>query len=98
MYKNAEAKSLEERARQLRKEAFDERPLPDFWRKGQKVRFLHEKEWAWGAGAVAEVIEVRDGSIPADKYQVFWASQDKGKTRFWTTPDEVELVSDVVSE
>jgi len=98
MSKLAEAMELEAKAARLRKEAFDERPLPDFWRVGQKVRFLDAKEWAWNAGTVATVVEVRDRSVPAKDYQVFWTSTRPGEHKFWTTPDEVELVADVGTE
>lgn len=82
-------------ASRLRKEAFAERKLPDFWRVGQKVKFLCNKEWAWGAGTVAEIVEVLNPKTPADQYQVFWTATNPGKHAFWTTPDEVELVEDV---
>lgn len=91
--KLARAAALEAEAAALRRNAFDMRPLPDFWRVGQKVRTLNHKEFAWDAGAVMTVIEVREPHVPASKYQVFFTSGGYG--RYWTTPAEVELVEDV---
>lgn len=82
------AEMLESEAKRLRKKAFDNRPLPDFWRVGQKVRLLKTKEWCADAGDVLMIVEVRD-------HNVFWTSPLNGTGRYWTTPDEVELVEDV---
>ena len=82
------AEMLESEAKRLRKKAFDNRPMPDYWRVGQKVRLLKNKEWCADAGAVLMVVEVRD-------YNVFWTSPLNSTGKFWTTPDEVELVEDV---
>jgi hypothetical protein len=92
--KLARARELEIEANRLRKEAFEERPLPDKWRIGQMVRFIVDKEWAWGAGTVAQIVKTDKSDKPADKYQVFWTSTDPGKHLFWTTPNEVEFVSE----
>lgn len=86
------AAQLEAEARQLRKQAYDERPLPAHWEVGQKVRTLADKEWAWNAGDVMTIVELRDRGKPASEYQVFWTAHASGKGRYWTTPDEVELV------
>lgn len=89
------AARLEAEAAALRKRAFDDRPLPDFWRVGQRVRLIKDKEWAYPAGTEVEVVKVRDPDTPAKEYQVFWTSTNHGKELYWTTPDEVELVQDV---
>ena len=82
------AEMLESEAKRLRKKAFDNRPMPDSWRVGQKVRLLKNKEWCADAGDVLMIVEVRD-------HNVFWTSPPNGTGRYWTTPDEVELVEDV---
>ncbi|CAA2139559.1 hypothetical protein [Hyphomicrobium sp. ghe19] len=94
--KLSKAAALEAEARLLRSEAFNDRPLPDFWRVGQKVRTLERKEWAWSAGAIMTIVEVRDPKIPAKDYQVFWTRHhlSKGGEKFWTEPNDVELVED----
>jgi hypothetical protein len=88
------AAQLEAEARDLRRQAHAERPLPDFWRVGQKVRTLADKAWAWKAGDVMTITELRDEGTPALDYQVFWTAHAREFGRFWTTPDEVELVED----
>jgi hypothetical protein len=95
MKKIAEAARLEDKAARLREEAFNERPLPDFWRVGQTVRLIRSIEFGYDAGQTAQVVEVRDPTIPASEYQVFWISQRPKQERFWTTPADVELVEDV---
>ena len=78
--------------------AFENRPLPVRWEIGQKVRFLRDSEWAWGAGGIAYVVGFRDDSKKklAHEYQVFYTSPTLGKERgmWWTTPNDVELVVD----
>jgi len=86
------AAALESEAAALRKQAYDERHLPDFWRRGQKVRTLADKDFAWNAGDVMTIVELRNEGTPANRYQVFWTTHGKGDGRYWTTPDEVELV------
>lgn len=92
--KLARAAELEAEASQLRAAVFRGRPLPDFWRVGQKVRFVKSQEYGFQSGDVAEIVDVKDPEIPANKYQVFWTSTDIKTHRYWTTPDEVELVKD----
>lgn len=89
------AEELERMAAKLRKDAA--RKLPDFWRVGQKVRYLENSEWAWSKDDTAFVLELRDEKekIPADQYQVFYTGQKGRHGRYWTTPDDVELVEDV---
>ena len=53
------AEMLESEAKRLRKKAFDNRPMPDSWRVGQKVRLLKNKEWCADAGDVLMIVEVR---------------------------------------
>ncbi len=89
------AEMLENEAKRLRKKAFDNRPLPDFWRVGQKVRLLKNKEWCADAGTVMMIVDLDEFEEPAKNYQVFWTSPLNGTGRYWTTPDEVELVEDV---
>lgn len=86
------AKALREEAQRLEAEAV--RPLPKKWELGMRVRFLRHKEWAWSAGTEATVIELSDefkGS-PGNEYQVFWTEPDGGCAKWWTTPDDVEIV------
>ena len=90
--KLARAAELEAQARSLREAAYNERPLPDFWRVGQKARFIRDQDFGFQKGTIATIIEVKDAGKPASEYQVFLTSNDSGRTRFWTTPDEVELV------
>lgn len=92
-----QAEELERQAAKLRKQA--ERKLPDFWRVGQKVRYLEDREWAWSKGETAEVIKLRDEykKTPGDQYQVFYTGNPKSDFggSYWTTPNDVELVEDV---
>jgi hypothetical protein len=95
------AAALEAEAAKLRREAFDQRPLPDHWRVGQTVRYLNNQDWAWSAGGIAKIVEIGKDYVgqPAREYAVFWTSSDNGKThRFWTTPSDVELVKDVATK
>lgn len=95
------ANMLESEAKRLRKKAFDNRPLPDFWRVGQTVRLLVDKEWCADAGTLMTIVELDTSTRlnkpeePAKNYQVFWTTPVNGSGQFWTTPDEVELVEDV---
>lgn len=89
------ARELEAEARQLRKEA--NRKLPDFWRVGQKVRYIRSSEWAFDKGDIAIVTEIREEcrNRPANEYQVFFTRPlCISDGRFWTTPDDVELIED----
>ena len=93
------AQQLEDEAKALMEQAFNERPLPDRWRVGQKVRVLVDKEWCCSAGAIMVVAEIRPeySETPSHEYQVFYTAfdGDRGRYgRYWTTPDEVELVED----
>jgi len=91
------AEMLESEAKRLRKKAFDNRPLPDFWRVGQTVRLIKDKEWCANAGTIMTIVEL-DAVYTvrqAKNYQVFWTTPINGKGIYWTTPDEVELVEDV---
>lgn len=93
---------LEKRAANFRTEAakleaqfFMTRPLPEKWQKGQRVRFLKTSEWAWAKGSEATIVEVRKEykTYKATQYQVFYTSPDSGDAIWWTTPNDVELVS-----
>lgn len=92
------AAQLEAQAKQLRREAFAERPLPDHWRVGDRIRYIRNKEHCCEAGALGVVVEVEHPERPAAEYQVFytrpdgWTTTLGGTARFYTTPDEVELV------
>jgi hypothetical protein len=87
----ATAKSREE-------QVFNSRPLPKVWKIGQKVRYTRDSEWAWSKGDVGFIIELwdRDKGKPTHEYQVFYtAIGEKKYGRYWTTPDDVELIEDV---
>lgn len=92
-----QAEELERKAAELRKEAA--RKLPDFWKVGQRVRYINDREWAWEKGAIAQVIELRNEykKTPGNEYQVFYTSNPNSEFggRYWTTPDDVELLDDV---
>jgi hypothetical protein len=94
-----EYKELEKKLEKYRKSKFGNRPLPNKWRVGQKVRFLSDSEWAWSKGSVWYVVELRPeyANCFASEYQVFYTSPDMTKKKgiFWTTPNDVELVEDV---
>lgn len=95
--KRDRAKLLHGLARQLSAEAYAERPMPEHWEVGQKVRYLRDKEWCSDAGETGVIVAVSDecAEKPAYEYQVFWTLPDKYKNRgarFWTTPGDVELV------
>jgi hypothetical protein len=92
--KLSRAAALRAEADALEELAFKTRPLPDFWRVGQKVRTLGN-HFAWSKGAIRRIVELRDPGTPADQYQVFWTSPDNGQGVFWTIPSDVELVEDV---
>jgi hypothetical protein len=97
--KMTRADELEAEARRLRKEAFDGRPMPDCWRVGQKVRYLHKSEWAWNAGNTGTVVEVpkEHQGKPAKEAQWFYTGVgSKCFGRYHTTPIDVELIEDVI--
>lgn len=87
------AKELRDEADRLEREAG--RPLPDKWEKGMRVRFLQSKEWAWSKGTEATVTKLSDECKDRKgyEYQVFWTKPDSGGATWWTTPDDVELVT-----
>jgi hypothetical protein len=91
-------KPLKEASQELKvlfEEAFNQRSLPEFWRVGQKVRYLRDSEWAWSIGSIGYVVELRPEykNTPANEYQVFYtAIGEKRFGIFWTTPEDVELV------
>lgn len=89
-----EAAKLRERADEL--DMLSERPLPTTWEVGQRVRFVRDKAWMCSKGATGKVIEVKPESkgISADQYQVFFTSLDGCRGKFWTTPDDVELITE----
>lgn len=95
-----EASRLEAAAQVLRRAAFAERPLPDHWRVGDRIRYIRNKEHCCDAGALGVVVEVKHPERPASQYQVFytqpdgWANTLGGTARFYTTPDEVELATE----
>ena len=86
---------------EARRAAFANRPLPDHWRVGDRIRYIRDKEHCCDAGALGVVVDVSPECAfnSADEYQVFWTRPDGwantlgGGARFWTTPDEVELVT-----
>lgn len=84
-YRLERAKELREEADRLEAEAA--RKLPEKWKIGMRVRFLHDKDWAWKAGQEATVVKVREDQ------KVFWTVPDSGtrNATWWTTPDDVEL-------
>lgn len=89
------AEMLENEAKRLRNKAFDNRPLPDFWRVGQIVRLIKDKEWCADAGTLMKIVQLDKPEEPASRYQVFWTTPINGHGVYWTTPDEVELLQDV---
>lgn len=93
MDKLTRAKELRAKADLLEKQAA--RPLPDEWKIGQRVRFLEHKEWAWSKGSEATIVQMHPEfkGRKAYEYQVFWTEPDSGGARWWTTPDDVELVT-----
>lgn len=101
--KIAEAVRLEAEAKRLRHESFSERPLPDHWRVGDRIRYIRNMDYCCDAGSLGVVVEVRAECAvkPAHEYQVFWTRPDGwattlgGTAKFWTTPDDVELVENV---
>lgn len=89
------ADELEGHAKALRLEAHWQRPLPDFWRVGQTVLYLTHSKWGWDKGNTGVVIDVEQPTKPAEEYQVFFTNVDgREHPRFWTTPDDVELISE----
>jgi hypothetical protein len=94
--KLVQATKLEAEAARLRKQAFEERCLPDFWRIGQRVRYITDSEFAWDRGDTAQIVGFHhrylEGTIPANEYQVFYTSGPGNPARYWTTPSDVELV------
>lgn len=90
------AQQLRDKAEDLEREAFNERPLPDFWRVGQKVRMLNDEEWAWGKGNIMVISKVSSPHLPASHNQVIYLSTlEDGWGSFYATPKDVELVEDV---
>ena len=89
------AVELRKEALKLERAAFAERPLPDKWKVGMRVRFLRGQEWAWSAGSEAIIVELSPAckNQRANEYQVFWTRPDNNYAIWWTTPDAVELVS-----
>ena len=87
-----EVKKLRDEANQLEREAT--RSLPLKWKKGLRVRFLRDQDWAWSKGTEATVVALdKDykGKL-GNEYQVFWTEPDDGRAMWWTTPNDVELV------
>lgn len=86
---------------EARRAAFANRPLLDHWRVGDRIRYIRDKEHCCDAGALGVVVEVSPECAykSADEYQVFWTRPDGWaktlgcRAKFWTTPDEVELVT-----
>lgn len=94
-----EYKELQAKLGEFKKSKFGNRPLPNKWRVGQKVRYITQSEWGWDRGNVAWITEVRPEYKDkfAGEYQVFYTSYNpEGKGgRYWTTPEDVELIEDV---
>ncbi|MBL4754768.1 MAG: hypothetical protein JKY52_14385 [Flavobacteriales bacterium] len=93
-----EAAKLRERANELERE--HHRPLPLKWEVGQKVRFIRDQEHVCSKGTIAVITGLRDEyrGTKASDYQVFYTRPigfSSGK--YWTTPDDVELVDGEVS-
>lgn len=101
--KLAEAMRLEAEAQRLRYEAFAERPLPDHWRVGDRIRYIRDMEYCCDAGSLGVVVKIsaKCAGKSAREYQVFWTRPDSwattlgGTAQFWTTPGDVELVENV---
>lgn len=95
MNKLEKAKELREEAKRLEDEAHAERPLPKKWEVGMRVRFLEDADYAWSKGSEATVVEVLEDSKNKSgaEYQVFLTKPDSIRARWWTTPDDVELVT-----
>lgn len=89
------AKELREEAHRLEVEAHAERPLPKKWEVGMRVRFLRDSEWAWSKGSEATVVTLSEDckDRKGGEYQVFWTEPDGGGATWWTTPDDVEFVT-----
>jgi hypothetical protein len=89
-----------------RRNAFDSRPLPDHWRVGDRIRYIRDKEHCCDAGALGVVVAVGPECAEklAGEYQVFWTCPQGwtntlgGGAKFWTTPDEVELVQSAIDQ
>ena len=96
MDKLKRAKELREEAQRLEEEAHAERCLPKKWEVGMRVRFLKQQEWSWRKGQEATVERLSDEckNRSGHEYQVFWTVPDGGGAIWWTTPDDVELVSE----
>lgn len=94
--KLSKAAQLRAEADRLEKEAFAQRPLPDQWRIGQKVRYLRDSDCAWAKGHTAYVNGLREEykGRPSADYQVFYTGDEQGRNVYWTTPDDVELIED----
>ena len=98
--KLAQANALEKEAAELRKQAFLERPLPDHWEVGQRVRYIKSSEWAYDAGRTAVIVETRQEyeDRPASDYSVFYTRplDDNGVqvsgVKYWTPSTDVELL------
>ena len=93
MDKLQRAKELREEAARLEAEAA--RSLPGKWRVGMRVRFLHDKPWGWSKGQEGTVITLSDEckNRTGSQYQVFWTQPDNSSAIWWTTPNDVVLVS-----
>ena len=93
--KIAQAEAMEKEARRLRFSAFSERRLPDFWREGQKVRYLNDRQWCWKKGETGVVIKVPKEFIGKLASEPQWFITSGGKWypgRHHTTPSDVELM------
>ncbi|MBI1313671.1 hypothetical protein GC176_20455 [bacterium] len=88
------AHALREEAERIEKEAHANRPLPKYWKRGQKVRYLRSIEWGPDRGSIGFVHGLRDSvQKPAAEYQVFYTGPSlRASPSYWTTPDDVELV------
>lgn len=90
------AKQLRKEADQLEKEAV--RNLPDKWEVGMRVRYLRSEDWTWSKGSEGIVNSLREECADRKgyEYQVFYTSPlsaKDGSPTWWTTPDDVEFIS-----
>ena len=74
---------------------------PEKWQVGQRVMWIRDSSDSWGpsAGETGVVVELSKEceNRAGYEYQVFWCRPDSYRdkiARFWTTPDDVRIITE----
>jgi hypothetical protein len=89
------ANLLRGEADKLEDQYHTERPMPETWEVGMRVKYLYDKDWCWRKdqeGTIKSFAPDNKKIISAHDYQVFFTVPDGSTGSFWTNPSDVELV------